>query len=109
MRTLPLIAQEFSGAPLAPPATNQQSAIFWLAVILVVVIVGFFLIMLMRRWLKEPLVASQDTGFSLSELRAMRDRGEITPEEYELTRSRVIAKTKENADKKSPPKRGDEE
>jgi hypothetical protein len=38
-----------------------------------------------------------DTGFSLSDLRAMRDRGEITPEEYEQTRARVIAKVKGRA------------
>jgi hypothetical protein len=37
-------------------------------------------------------------------LRAMRDRGEITPEEYEQTRANVIAKVKKKADEQPRPK-----
>ena len=94
------IAQE---APITPVnlGSSRDSAILWLSVILVVAVLGFALIMLLRRWLKEPLVSGgSDTGFSLSELRAMRDRGEITPEEYEQTRAKVIAKVKQAADRK---------
>ena len=43
---------------------------------------------------------------SLSELRAMRDRGEITPEEYERTRTHVIAKVKASFDRPKKNKNG---
>jgi hypothetical protein len=74
---------------------QQRGIMFWGVILIAAVLVGAVVIMMLRRWLKEPLAgASDDAGFSLSELRAMRDRGEITPEEYEQTRSRVIAKVK---------------
>jgi hypothetical protein len=74
---------------------DRRNLIVWLGILMGVVIVGFTAILLLRRWLRDPSGGeSQDPGFSLSELRAMRDRGEITPEEYEQTRARVIAKVK---------------
>ncbi len=82
---------------------ERNKLIFWLVVLLAVVIAGFTIIMLLRRYIQEPLGSeSQDAGFSLSELRAMRDRGEISPEEYEHTRARVIAAAKKLLTKKSP-------
>jgi hypothetical protein len=81
------------GSRLQPQ--HQQDLMFWGFVLIGVVIVGAFGIMLIKRWLKNQEGApTEDAGFSLSELRAMRDRGEITPEEYEQTRSRVISKVK---------------
>lgn len=74
---------------------HQQDLMFWGFVLIGVVIVGAFGILLIKRWLKNQEAAqTEDAGFSLSELRAMRDRGEITPEEYEQTRARVISKVK---------------
>ncbi len=82
--------------------TERNKLVFWLVVLLFVVIAGFTIIMLLRRYIQEPLGSeSQDAGFSLSELRAMRDRGEISPEEYEHTRARVIAAAKKVLTKKS--------
>jgi len=67
----------------------------WGFVLIAAVVVGWIFIMILRRRLREPDAGvSDDAGFSLSQLRAMRDRGEITSEEYEQTRSRVIAKVK---------------
>jgi hypothetical protein len=74
---------------------ERNSLYLWLGILTGVVLLGFGAILLMRRYLwsgKES--PTEDAGFSLSELRAMRDRGEITPEEYEQTRALVIAKVK---------------
>ena len=73
----------------ADPAKAKASsdAIMWLGILLGVVIVGFVALLYLRNKLKtyEDPNASSDTGFSLSDLRAMRDRGEMTPEEFELS------------------------
>jgi hypothetical protein len=78
--------------------SQQHSVIFWCVVIILATLAGFGLIAYIRRYmLTRAREAKYDTGFSLSDLRAMRDRGEITPEEYEQTRARVIAKVKGRA------------
>jgi hypothetical protein len=81
-------------ADLTPESRNKL--LVALSIMMVLVVVGGFGILLIRRRLNAPedSDASASVGFSLSELREMRDRGEITPEEYEITRARVIDKVK---------------
>ena len=95
---LRMLAQELPGQPRALTGAQQHSVIFWCVVIILVTSGGFGLIAYVRRYmLSRAREAKYDTGFSLSDLRAMRDRGEITPEEYEQTRARVISKVKGRA------------
>jgi hypothetical protein len=80
------------------PASLQHTVIFWCVTIILVTLAGFGLIAYIKRYMMARAAQGKyDTGFSLSDLRAMRDRGEITPEEYEQTRARVIAKVKGRA------------
>ena len=88
----------------------QSTTIFWCSVILAVSVVGFLGIMVFKRFWRSNEAPSENAGFSLSDLRAMRDRGEITPEEYEQTRANVIAKVKQRATESKPkPKRAGDE
>ncbi len=49
------------------------------------------------------------TSFSLDELRLMRDRGEVTVDEYETLRKKMIAATVSSTSKpKEPPRRADD-
>jgi hypothetical protein len=92
---------------LAELTPGDRNRIIWaLAVMLVLVFVGFFGIMIFRRKLTSESDAdgSSDVGFSLSDLRRMRDEGEITSEEYEITRAKVVAKVRSTLDGK--PKKG---
>jgi hypothetical protein len=73
---------------------HQQQMLIWGAVIMAVVLAGFVGIMILKRRMLAESDRDQGPAFSLAELRAMRDRGEITPEEYEHTRTRVIEKVK---------------
>ena len=86
------------------PEQMQHETIFWGGIIMVVAVVGFTAIMLFKRYLKSHAQEDSVPGFSLSELRAMRDRGEITPDEYEQTRARVIEKVKAKANQPPNPK-----
>jgi hypothetical protein len=95
------------------PATQPHSEVdvlMWGAILIVIVVLGAAFIMLLRRRLTAmPMGSSHEAGFSLADLRAMRDRGEITPEEYEQTRANVIAKVKKKAEEKpkAKPKPGE--
>jgi len=91
-------------AQLSP--ADQWKVLIALGIMMVLVVVGGFGILMFRRrlWGEEEDDNSSDVGFSLSDLREMRDRGEITPEEYEITRARVIAKVKSSL--AGPPKKG---
>ena len=85
------LAQVDSGKP----QIDNGQVIMWGGALIIVVILGFSGIAYIKRKLRGGGEASgPNSGFSLSELRAMRDRGEITSEEYEQTRARVIEKVK---------------
>ncbi|HUO08515.1 MAG TPA: SHOCT domain-containing protein [Phycisphaerae bacterium] len=75
---------------------NRTTLLEALAILLVLVVVGGFGIMMIRRRLNANDEPEASAGFSLAELREMRDRGEITSEEYEITKRRVIDKVKSN-------------
>jgi hypothetical protein len=85
---------------------HRNSVLLALGILLVVVIIGGIAILIFRRHVtgQSPTDRPSDGGFLLSDLRKMRDNGEITPEEYERTRARVVAKLKETANEPRPPK-----
>ena len=101
MNALTILAAE-----LSPQERNQ--IMLALAILLVLVVIGCVGIMLFRRKIRDTDVStnSADAGFSLSSLREMRDRGELTPEEYERARAKVVEKVKSSlaapADKPGP-------
>jgi hypothetical protein len=92
-------------AELTPQARNQ--VLIALAIMMVLVMIGGCGILLFRRRLRQAVDAdaSGNVGFSLSDLREMRDRGEITSEEYEATRMKVIASVRNSLAVK-PPRKG---
>lgn len=99
-----VLAQATQAGPAASPGDTRMKLFYELAILMAIVIVGGVFLLIMRRKLTTPMSAGQDVGFSLSSLREMRDRGEITPEEYEATRAKVIAKTKSAAQPMPKPK-----
>jgi len=82
---------------------SAGDVLMWGGILIGVVLAGSVCIMFLRRRLRvSETPAGGDAGFSLSDLRAMRDRCEITPAEYEQMRAHVIAQVKKNA--AEPPK-----
>ena len=96
---------------VAELTAEQRGKLLWaLGILLLIVVVGCVALMVFRRRLTEQDSGDQsmNVGFSLADLREMRDRGEITAEEYERTRARVVARVKsrmaaEPGDKPEPP------
>src|ERR1051325_6705451 len=87
------------------PDMVQSQTLLWCGVIMGAAILGFGSIMIFKKFWRQKENPGMDVGFSLSDLRAMRDRGEITPEEYEQTRANVIARVKKKANEIPKPKR----
>lgn len=63
----------------------------WLMVLLVAVVIGLFAVTRVKRWLKREEEPTVRSGFTLGDLRLMRQRGEITAEEFDRTKAQVIA------------------
>jgi hypothetical protein len=103
MSWIPRIAEI---AELTPEDRNK--VLIALAILMALVVVGGVGILLFRRRLnaEEGADASANVGFSLSDLREMRDRGEITAEEYDATRAKVIVKVKASLVAKPPRQKG---
>ncbi len=98
MNELLTLAQELLPA-------NRDRLLMWGGVIMAVAVVGCVAIMFLRRRMLAQQDSANVPGFSLAELRAMRDRGEITPEEYEQTRAHVIEKVKAKMNEPPKPKK----
>jgi hypothetical protein len=66
------------------------SVMVWVGVLFLVALAGGFAVLLLRRWLLDADSADHGAGWDLRALRHMRDRGEISEEEFQLARSRII-------------------
>ena len=79
----------------ASGTASASDVIVVLGWILGLVLVGAIAIYLLRRWVKREM--EPPVGFSLEDLRQLRDAGEITDVEYNTARDRVIAHVKRQA------------
>ena len=91
---------------LGAEATADKSLLSilpWLALLFVLILIGGVAILIVRNKLRTSNEsAPEDTGFTLADLRKLRDRGELTAEEYETARVKMIAKVKGNLGKPAP-------
>lgn len=70
----------------------------WLLLLLGFVVLGVLLMVWIRRtFLATTPDSDRIEGFTLRSLRAMRERGEISEEEYERARNAMIARVRANA------------
>jgi hypothetical protein len=80
------LAQGRAGAPTG-------DVLLWVGVLIAMIMGATIAILIMRkRLLAEDTQA--DSGSFMDELREARNRGEITPEEFDATRARLIEKMK---------------
>ncbi len=72
-------------------------------ILLAMVIIGFFVV----SWVKKRVQQPEDPvsmGFSLAELRDLVKSGQITPQEFERARGRMMASAKQEKPKQSDQK-----
>lgn len=80
----------------SPPATSSQAmqVAMWVGVLIVLVVAGSMVAL----WLRRRMLAKDNAGqemLTLSDLRAMRDRGQLSSEEYDAMRAKMAQKAGE--------------
>jgi uncharacterized membrane protein len=88
---------------LARDSSAPTHVVVWVGVLIALIIAGGVVVMLLRKRLLAKDDASADVGL-FDALKQMRDRGEMTQEEYEAARRKVVEKTKA-AMKQAPAKK----
>ncbi len=76
---------------------SRMSIILWGSVLIGVITIGGAIVMAYRAKFMSKEEPKEEIGFGLSELKALRDQGEMTIQEYEAARDKIAAKTKEKA------------
>ncbi|MCE7972967.1 MAG: SHOCT domain-containing protein [Leptolyngbya sp. PLA1] len=85
----------------AQSARSTQLVVAIAALIAAVMLLGLIIMIMRKRLLARD--AGADAGRSFMEdLRRMRDRGEITQEEFDATRRRIIERAKQRPDADAP-------
>ena len=80
-------------APAAEPLSHFARLAPVLGVLVLIVIVGAVALLLIKRWWKSESEATLP-GFTLGDLRAMRDAGEISVAEYERAKEQMVRKVR---------------
>lgn len=83
-----------SPMPIPIGSTAQPGDVFfaimpWMLILVGIVLVGWLLLVMIRRSARDSDSALDD-GFTLGQLRRMRERGELDDEEFEQARSVIL-------------------
>lgn len=87
--------------PLAQSASNTTGVLLWAGVLIVVAMVGGVVIAMVRRnMLGEP--DAGDDGSMLDQMRRMVDRGEMSQQEFDLARRKIIERAQAARESRAP-------
>jgi cytochrome c-type biogenesis protein CcmH/NrfF len=78
---------------LAQARSASTDVVIWVGLLIALIIGGGVLVMVLRKRLLARDDGSADVGL-FETLKQMRDRGEMTQEEYEAARRKVVEKAK---------------
>ncbi len=85
------------------PKGDILPVVLWLGILIVITVVaGLVVLALRKRILGRPTEGS-DEGSLMDALRGMRDRGEMTSEEFEATRRAMIGRLRGDRASPGPP------
>ena len=90
-----VLAQDSSGSMLR--------VIGWSLVLICLLVVGFFAISKLRQWLREDDTPAPGIGFTLSDLRQLHKQGQMTDEEFERAKAKIVGGAKAMAAKLPDP------
>lgn len=84
--------------------TNPVPVIIWCVALLLVLIVGLvFAVRIKRRFTAEDDAPPVASGFTLSDLRQMHKLGQLSDDEFERAKEKVVAAAKKAAERKIDP------
>ena len=88
---------------LAQQASNGAGdVVIWSLVLIVALVVMFIGIAWLRRWMAGPAEPAGGTGFTLSDLREMHRKGQLSDEEFERAKLQMVATARAAANKPKP-------
>lgn len=80
-------------ALVAQTSASRGEIFLWVGILLGAALLGSVIILFVRSRLMARGDADAPHGSLMDQLREMRDRGDMSPEEFEATRRRIIEKT----------------
>jgi hypothetical protein len=98
---LVILAQDSSGSMLR--------VIGWSLVLICLLVVGFFAISRLRQWMRDDEMPAPGIGFTLSDLRQLHKQGQMTDEEFERAKAKIVGGAKAMAAKLPDPLARDRE
>jgi len=94
----------FPFAVVAQQGSGSMLPVFgWSFVLICLLLAGFFAISRLRQWLKEDDTPAPGIGFTLSDLRQLHKQGQMTDEEFERAKAKIIGGAKAMAAKLPDP------
>jgi uncharacterized membrane protein len=69
----------------------------WSLVLICLLVGGFFAISKLRQWLREDDTPAPSIGFTLSDLRQLHKQGQMTDEEFERAKAKIVGSAKSMA------------
>src|SRR5687768_18438174 len=92
---------------LLPVAQSGEGSILpvfgWSFVLICLLVGGFFAITRLRQWMREDDAPVSGIGFTLSDLRQLHKQGQMTDEEFERAKGKIIGSAKSMAAKLPDP------
>lgn len=71
--------------------SGASSIVLWSALLVVIVIVSFVFILQLKKRLMQDDEPQRGTGFTLADLRELQRSGQMSPEEFEKAKSKIVA------------------
>jgi hypothetical protein len=85
----------------AIPNTGELLTIFvWFAIIALAAVGGIYVLVAVRRWTRRD---ERPTTFTIQDLREMRDRGEISAQEFAAMRATILGQLQPTDSRRPPP------
>lgn len=86
----------FTLAQQAPPKGDILPVVLWLGILIVITVAGGLIVLAIRKRILSKSSDAADEASLMDSLRALRDRGEMSNEEFEATRRAMIDRVRSN-------------
>ncbi len=80
-------------------SNGTHAVLLWSFALIGLILLAFAGYTLFKKWMSQGEETTRAVGFTLSDLRALRDQGKMSAEEYELARTKMVAAAKRMTEK----------